>query len=257
MDVLNYIYWISFVVGTGYVLFAGVMGMAGGFDTEGGDVGVDAHDFDLDGHDFDMEGHDFDLDGTDLDMEGHDFEIETDLDAEGIEADTAEYEHAASAHGAKDHDYGENMASTGGHSPDLANFNPFSLVSISSFLAAFGGGGILSTINGAGLAISILAALAAGTVMAVVFWLVVGKWLFSLQGTSQARDTDMLGMEAEVITPLAHDKTGEIAYNLRGTRFTSPARLNSEGEVGRNEKVRIRMKKDNTVYVERPRKLLE
>ena len=130
-------------------------------------------------------------------------------------------------------------------------------VSLLFFLAAFGGAGILATLNGTGLAISILAALAGGVVMSLLFWLVVGKWLFSLQGTSQARDIDMIGMEAEVITPLAHDKTGEIAYNLRGTRFTSPARLSTEGEVGRNEKVRIRLKKDNTVYVDRQRKLLE
>lgn len=254
MDVLNYIYWISFVVGTGYVLFAGVMGMAGGFDTEGGDVGVDGHDFDIDGHDFDVDGHDFDVDGHDLDIDIDAQDL--DFEAEGMDADV---DTDADSHGHEglNKDYGENLAHSGGHSPDLANFNPFSLVSISSFLAAFGGGGILSMISGAGLAISLLTALAAGIVMAVFFWLVVGKWLFSLQGTSQARDLDMLGMEAEVITPLAHDKTGEIAYNLRGTRFTSPARLNTEGSVGRNEKVRIRMKKDNTVYVEKPRKLLE
>jgi membrane protein implicated in regulation of membrane protease activity len=234
MDILNYIYWISFVVGTGYVLFAGVMGMAGGFDTESGDVGFDAHDFDMDA---DVEG-DFDIDG-------------------GMEAESLEHEHDAQHHGVLNKDYGESLAHAGGHSPDLANFNPFSIVSIASFLAAFGGGGLLAGNNGAGLAISLLAAMLAGTVMAVFFWLVVGKWLFSMQGTSQARQADMIGLEAEVITPLSHDKTGEIAYIMRGTRFTAPARLDSEGEVGRNEKVRIRIKRDNTVYVERRRSLLE
>ena len=239
MDILNYIYWVSFVVGTGYVLFAGVMGMAGGFDTDGGDVGSAGHDFDA--HDFEL---DMDAD-ADMDIDGHDFDLDSDVDTDGHE------------HEVLNKDYGESLAHAGGHSPDLANFNPFSMVSISSFLAAFGGGGILAGMNGAGLAVSILAAVAAGILMAVFFYLVVGKWLFSMQGTSQARDMDMLGMEAEVITPLAHDKTGEIAYNLRGTRFTSPARLISEGEVGRNEKVRIRRRKDNTVYVDRQRKLLE
>ncbi|MCB1219628.1 MAG: NfeD family protein [Planctomycetales bacterium] len=255
MDVLNYIYWISFVVGTGYVLFAGVMGMAGGFDTEGGDVGLDSHDFDAGAHGLDIDGHDFDIDGHDLDVQ--DIDGGSGAGFEGLEAEAdAEHDgHHGGSHAAKD--YGENLGSTGGHSPDLANFNPFSMVSMASFLAAFGGAGILATLNGTGLAISILAALAGGVVMSLLFWLVVGKWLFSLQGTSQARDIDMIGMEAEVITPLAHDKTGEIAYNLRGTRFTSPARLSTEGEVGRNEKVRIRLKKDNTVYVDRQRKLLE
>lgn len=250
MDVLNYIYWISFVVGTGYVLFAGVMGMAGGFDTDSGDVGFEGHDIDMD-VDADL---DFDAD-TDFDAHA-DIGSGHDLDHAGMETESVEHGHDGSAHG-HGHEYGENLAHLGGHSPDLANFNPFSIVSIMSFLAAFGGGGLLAENQGAGLAISVVAAMLAGTIMAVFFWLVVGKWLFSMQGTSQARQSDMIGLEAEVITPLSHDKTGEIAYIMRGTRFTAPARLDSEGEVGRNEKVRIRVTRDNTVYVERRRSLLE
>ncbi|MCB1217359.1 NfeD family protein [bacterium] len=249
MDVLNYIYWLSFVLGTGYVVFAGLTGLIGGFDTDGGDVGLDGHDFDA-GHSIELESHDIGFDAHTLDTGGMELEADHELEFE------SEAEHEA-GHGVKDHSYGENLAGGVGHSPDLANFNPFSLVSISSFLAAFGGGGILAAWNGAGMAISLLAALALGAVMAFLFWLIVGKWLFSLQGTSQAREADMIGLEAEVITPLAHDRTGEIAYNLRGSRFTSPARLSSEGEAGRNEKVRIRLKKDNTFYVDKPRKLLE
>jgi len=252
MDVLNYIYWISFVVGTGYVLFAGVMGMAGGFDTDSGDVGFEGHDFDMD-VDADA-GLELDFD-SDTDFEGHaDLGSGHDLDHGGLQTESVEHGHEGHGHG---HEYGENLAQLGGHSPDLANFNPFSVVSIMSFLAAFGGGGLLAGNSGAGLAIGLLAAMACGTAMAAFFWLVVGKWLFSMQGTSQARQADMIGMEAEVITPLSHDKTGEIAYIMRGTRFTAPARLDSEGEVGRNEKVRIRRSRDNTVYVERRRSLLD
>ena len=84
----------------------------------------------------------------------------------------------------------------------------------------------------------------------------IGKLLYSLQGTSEAREQDMVGLEAEVITPVEDDHTGEIAYILGGMRYTAPARLLKEGRVARREKVRIRRIKDNVAYVIPRKKLL-
>ena len=44
------------------------------------------------------------------------------------------------------------------------------------------------------------------------------------EGSSQASVTEALGLEAEIIIPVPAQGVGRVAYNLRGRRFTAPAR---------------------------------
>lgn len=273
MAALTTIYWLCFGIGLVYVLVAGTLGAVshafealGGGDTDidhdaGFDVDHDAgfdvaadHDvgFDLD-HDVDFDADtDVDFGGPDLDVGAADFDIGVpdadldvgaDIDAD-IDADADANHDAAGAHaGAIDH----------GSMPD---WNPFSPLSIAGFLCAFGGAGLLATGYGLGLFAGLGAAAVGGVLMAFILWLVIGKFLFGMQGTSQARAYDMLGMEAEVITPVEHDMSGEIAYVLEGVRYTAPARLIDEGKIAKHETVRIRKVRGNMVYVEPRKKLL-
>jgi hypothetical protein len=138
----------------------------------------------------------------------------------------------------------------------MPDYNPFSLISLMGTLAGFGAGGLL----GSNLGLAVVGTLATGAiggiVMAVALWLLIGKLLYSLHATSEAHVSDMIGLEAEVLTPVEQGMSGEIAYVLDGTRYTAPARLIHDGVATRATKVRIRKVGDNVVYVEEQKKLL-
>jgi hypothetical protein len=235
MAALTTIYWFCFGVGLVYVLVAGTLGaVSHGIDSLS-DIDTDVdHDFDVDhdagfdvgaDHDIDVGAADFDVGVPDADLDvdvdaGIDFDVDADID---VDTDV-------------DHDPG---GVHDGHiaSHTMPDWNPFSPLSIAGFLCAFGGGGLLATGNGLGVAWGLVAASISGLLMALVLWLAIGKFLFGMQGSSHAREIDMLGIDAEVLTPVEHDMCGEIAYILEGVRYTAPARLITEGRVEKRQKV--------------------
>jgi membrane protein implicated in regulation of membrane protease activity len=111
----------------------------------------------------------------------------------------------------------------------MPGFAPLSPTTLAAFVTAFGGFGMIFSqfettrawwISGPFAAVGGLG-MAAG-----VFW------LFNLifqktQGSSEGRVADLVGESATVITPIAADGVGEIAYVQSGTRYSAPAR--SEG----------------------------
>jgi hypothetical protein len=218
MDTLVAIYWVCFGVGLVYVLLAGALGaISHGFaGAHGGD-------------------------GAGVD---HSFDHSTEL-------------HSADMHDSAHSDgSGHDAAVDGGHSSGMPDYNPFSLLSIMGMLAGFGAGGLIATTYGVDTILSLLIAAGGGLVMAVALWLLIGKLLYSLHSSSEAHVADMIGLEAEVLTPIDPGTSGEIAYVLDGTRYTAPARLVHDGSALRSDKVRIRKVGDNLVYVEIKRKLL-
>lgn len=225
METLITVYWYCFGIGLVYVLIAGTLGaVSHGMEALGGA-----------GHlDFD---HDLDLD-ADLDA---DFDADLDLDTDGG------FEHDG---------HGDVQGGHAGVSTIFPDWSPVSPLGIAGFLCAFGGAGLVAAGNGFSLFPSLAIAAAAGTAMAMLLWLLIGKWLYSMQGTSEARQGDMIGLEAEVLTPIGNGATGEIAYILGGVRHTAPAKLTGEGLINKRETVRIRTMKDNVVYVEKKRELL-
>ncbi len=242
MATLTTIYWLCFGIGLVYVLVAGTLGaVSHGMEAIGGDGDVDFdHDLDCDhGGDFD-----FDFD-ADLDADaGFDLDIDADLDVD-IDADH-DSGFAHDGHG-EVHDVSAAM---------FPDWTPVSPLGIAGFLCAFGGAGLAASGKGISLIPSLAIAIGAGTAMAMLLWLVIGKWLYSMQGTSQARQGDMIGLEAEVLTPIGNGEIGEIAYVLGGVRHTAPAKMEGEGMINKRETVRIRTMKDNVVYVEKKRDLL-
>jgi len=238
MATLTTIYWLCFGIGMVYLLISGTFGVVShSLEAAGGDA-----DFDFD-HDADV---DFD---TDLDFDADaDFDLDIDHDIDGgIDVD-----HDAAA----DHGHGHSAEVGAGSHDVFPSFNLLSPLSVAGFLSAFGGAGLISMAYKMPLAFSLMTALGGGMLIALALWLVIGKFLFGMQGSSEAFQSDMVGLEAEVITPMEDDITGEIAYILGGMRYTAPARLEKEGRAGRTEKVRIRRMKDNIAYIVQKKKLL-
>lgn len=230
------LYWVCFGAGLLYVLAAGLLGaFSHGFHALGGHDAGGAADS---GGDLDA-GDAGGIEAADLDT-----------DSGGAEAQ------AAAGHGAGQAAGGHGGAAPGSDHAGI-DYSPFSPLSVAGTLCGFGAAGLIA----GGLSLAplpgLLLAAGGGAVSALLLWLIIGKLLYSLQASSEAHVADMIGLEAEVLTPLEPGATGEVAYILDGTRYTAPARMHGEGGAALHDTVRIRRMQDNVVYVERKRKLLE
>jgi membrane protein implicated in regulation of membrane protease activity len=272
MGVLLTIYWLCFGIGLAYVLLAGSLGALShglqSFSGHGGDIGH-VGGMDSSGGAGDAQG---DIGG---DASGDIGDSSGDLGSDGgsgggdmhagFEGHGGMDAHAGSAGHEAGGGHGHAMVGHHGHAGQMdtaadegfASYSPLSPLSVMGFLCAFGAAGLLGSVYVAAPWLSLLIAAGGGIVMAVLLWLLIGKLLYSMQGSSEAHAADMLGLEAEVLTPVEKDMSGEIAYILDGTRYTAPARLMGEGRIEQHASVRIRRVEGNTVYVEPRGKLLQ
>jgi len=60
----------------------------------------------------------------------------------------------------------------------------------------------------------------------------------------------LIGTEASVITPIPENGVGEIAYVVRGTRYTAPARVESGTAIASGQSVKIKRVVGTQFYVE-------
>jgi class 3 adenylate cyclase len=120
-----------------------------------------------------------------------------------------------------------------GHSTDTLHadsggevqLSAISPVTITMFGTAFGGVGLIASHALALPALlSLPMALVSGFIIAGVAFYTFSKLFQATESSSEAHVTDLVGLEAEVITPIPLEGLGEIAYVARGTRFTAPAR---------------------------------
>lgn len=239
MPLLETIYWLAFGLGLIYVLLSGALGaLAHGVHGAGAGAGGEAG-----GHGFEPGHQELDLHSGDLNQDGASLEGQ-DGGQDGVQGSGLHAE-AHSEGGADALDSGQ-----------FQQYNPFSLLSIMGCICGFGAGGLIGAYFKLGI-LSVATAVLGAAAMAALLWLVIGKLFYSLQGSSEAHVDEMIGLEADVITPVEHEMSGEIAYILGGTRYTAPARLDKPGRIPLHGKVRIRRVSGNMVYVEERRKLLD
>ena len=142
-----------------------------------------------------------------------------------------------------------------GHQPGTADsglhVSPFSPVVISIFMVSFGGTG-LATIQMFDWRLTSLAVAApSGFVMAAMTFAFFNKMFQATQGSSEPTVQELVGKEAEVITPIPADGLGEIAYVRRGARFTASARSESGVAIQGRSVVTIVRIVGNTYHVKR------
>ncbi|HOS73652.1 MAG TPA: NfeD family protein [Verrucomicrobiota bacterium] len=136
---------------------------------------------------------------------------------------------------------------TGGHAEagfqdaGVPGLSPFSPTTITAFITAFGGLGMIfarveatrSPWVSAPLALLGALAIAAGVV-----WL-FGTIFHKVDASSESRVATLVGMSATVITPIPAGGVGEIAYVQAGSRYTAPARTESGVPVASGQAVKI------------------
>jgi membrane protein implicated in regulation of membrane protease activity len=127
------------------------------------------------------------------------------------------------------HDLGHDIDHGAAHghptAHDEVHLSPVSPVTLTMFVTAFGGVGLIATRT---LALPVLLglpiALASGLLLAAVACFTFAKLFQATEGSSEPRVSELAGLEAEVITPIPAQGVGGIAYVARGSRFTAPAR---------------------------------
>jgi membrane protein implicated in regulation of membrane protease activity len=115
-----------------------------------------------------------------------------------------------------------------------------STLAIASFISSFGAFGLIAvTLFGAGAIASLFTALFGGVVLGIagqVFFL----YVLSPTISSEVRQTKLIGMVAEITTPIPVNGVGQIAFVAEGSRVTYSARATEESlAVERGTPVRI------------------
>jgi len=154
------------------------------------------------------------------------------------------------------HDGGD--VGTGGHAeagfddsgvPGISFFSPLVLA---SFIAAFGGLGIVFSGIKATESVWLSAPLSVAGALCIA---VLVLWLFNLvfsrsQSSSESHVATLTGQAATLISPIPENGVGEIAYVQGGTRYTAPARSEKRGAIPQGQTVKITRVVGTQFYVE-------
>src|SRR6266550_647244 len=123
------------------------------------------------------------------------------------------------------HIHAPGLAHTGAHGSHGGQVSPFNLITLTAFLAWFGGTGYLLTRHSAiwfwaALGISLLS----GTGGAAIIYLFLSRVLTSPDEHLDPADFEMVGVLGRLSMPIREDGTGELIYSQAGTRRVCGAR---------------------------------
>jgi hypothetical protein len=151
--------------------------------------------------------------------------------------------HGHVVHGAGAHAQGDNQSASGGVSP-------FNFVTLTAFLAWFGGTGYLLTRFsevwvGLGLILSIFSGLVGGGII----FLFLTRILMSENETMDPADYEMVGVLGRICSPIREGGTGELLYSQMGTRRVCGARSDDGSAIGKGIEVVVTRYEKGIVYV--------
>jgi len=128
--------------------------------------------------------------------------------------------------------------------------SPFSLSTVTAFLAWFGGAGYLLSHYAAIWPIAVLlSAVATGYIgAAIVFWF-LSHVLWSERENLKSADYDLVGVLGTVTSPIAAGGTGEILFLQAGARRVAGARSITGAPIDRNIEVVITRYENGLAYV--------
>jgi len=142
----------------------------------------------------------------------------------------------------------------GTHAPATdgsVHFSPLSPVSIALFITTFGGIGLLLKKLGFPSLVQLPAGMISGLIVGGAVSYGFFRIMLATQASSHARAGEEIGIEAEITVPIPNDGLGEIAYVVRGTRFTNPARTLDGKELPARVMVKIVKQAGNTYIVQK------
>jgi membrane protein implicated in regulation of membrane protease activity len=146
-----------------------------------------------------------------------------------------------------------------GHGPapgaqglQVAQVSPFNFITLTAFLAWFGGTGYLITrFSSIWLLLGLLIAVAAGLIGAAIVFLFLTRVLTSEEENMDPADYEMVGVLGRLSIPIRQGGTGEIIYSQAGTRRTCGARSENGGALEKGAEVMVTRYEKGLAYVRR------
>lgn len=158
--------------------------------------------------------------------------------------------HVAAGHAPLPHaGAGKGAAAPTGH---YAPVSPFNFITLTAFLAWFGGTGYLITrFSSLWFALGLLIAMAAGLFGAAIVFLFLTRVLISREENMDSADYEMVGVLGQVSMPVRENGTGEIIYSQAGTRRTCGARSENGSAIEKGAEVMVARYEKGIAYVKR------
>lgn len=159
--------------------------------------------------------------------------------------------------GGAGHDIG-----TGGHAEagydhsGIHGISFFSPTVLASFVTAFGAFGVIFTKIPATSSVWASAPLSGAGAVGIAWGvlLLFNAMFKRMQGSSEGRVSRLIGVEANVITPIPAGGVGEIAYVQSDSRYTAPARTENGEPLAKGQIVRISRIVGSQFFVELAKK---
>jgi membrane protein implicated in regulation of membrane protease activity len=155
--------------------------------------------------------------------------------------------HGPSAHGPATHG---NAGANAGHGADSGQISPFNFITLTAFLAWFGGTGFLLTrFASVWFAFGLLLSTASGLVGAGIVFLFLTRVLISPDENMDDADYEMVGVLGRTSLPIREGGTGEIIYSQAGTRRTCGARAEDGSPIEKGAEIVVTRYEKGIAYV--------
>ena len=139
-----------------------------------------------------------------------------------------------------------------GHVPahSQGGVSPFNFVSVTAFLAWFGGTGYLLTrFSALWVGFGLLLSAGAGLVGAGIVFLFLSKVLVSREENMDPADYEMVGVLGRICSPIREGGTGELVYSQVGTRRVCGARTEDGSGIAKGAEVMVTRYDKGIAYV--------
>jgi hypothetical protein len=136
------------------------------------------------------------------------------------------------------------------HTQQASGVSPFNFVTLTAFLAWFGGTGYLLTrYSGLWVGFGLLASVTSGLVGGSIVFLFLSKVLISDDENMDPADYEMVGVLGRVSSSIREGGTGEIIYTQMGTRRVCGARGDDSSAIAKGTEVVVTRYEKGIAYV--------
>jgi len=133
-----------------------------------------------------------------------------------------------------------------------ATLSPFNFVTLTAFLAWFGGAGYLLTrYSSVVVVLGLSLATLSGIAGAAIVFLFLTRVLMSRDEALDPADFDMVGVLGRISVPIREGGTGEIIYSQAGTRRACGARCEDGTAIAKGTEVMVTRYEKGIAYVRR------
>jgi membrane protein implicated in regulation of membrane protease activity len=147
---------------------------------------------------------------------------------------------------------GHAAAAGDAHTDQGGGVSPFNFVTLTAFLAWFGGTGFLLTrYSGLWVGFGLLAAVAGGLVGGGIVFVFLSRVLISSEENMDSADYEMVGVLGRVCSFIREHGTGEIIYTQMGTRRVCGARSDDGSPIAKGTEVVVTRYDKGIAYVRR------